>query len=187
MVGSSGICFIFEAFIFATHATGRNGYSSSADFFPQVWMICRIDVYALLCANGKGRFIEGLLKQNMLPSPERCLPPTSESHLEGFPPEEQPYFPALIGLNQEVLLLALQVGQLARDLRVEAKQKLSEDAAQIVSDSTGLMSWRTRIEALHNLVHSCQDSWRTHFPSYWTWSNDYESLPERVFASVANV
>ncbi|KAN0122549.1 Fungal specific transcription factor domain containing protein [Hyaloscypha variabilis] len=151
-----------------------------------VWMICRIDVYALLCANGKGRFIEGLLKQNMLPSPERCLPPTSESHLEGFPPEEQPYFPALIGLNQEVLLLALQVGQLARDLRVEAKQKLSEDAAQIVSDSTGLMSRRTRIEALHNLVHSCQDSWRTHFPSYWTWSNDYESLPERVFASVAN-
>ncbi|KAE9381423.1 hypothetical protein N431DRAFT_321494 [Stipitochalara longipes BDJ] len=151
-----------------------------------VWMICRIDVYALLCANGTGRFVDVLLKQNMLPSPERCLPPTFQHHLDTFPPSERPYFPALIRLNQEVVLLALQVGQLARELRAEVKQRDFGDPAKIIPESAVFMSRRTRIQALHNLMHRSQDSWRTQFPNYWTWLNGYEPLPERVYASVAN-
>jgi hypothetical protein len=88
-------------------------------------MICRIDVYALLSANGTGMFVEALLKQNMLPPPERCLP-TFPGQTDAFFPEERAYFPALIKLNQEVLLLALQVGQIARDLRSETTQRLLE-------------------------------------------------------------
>jgi len=150
-------------------------------------MICRIDVYALLFANGTGGFVEVLLKQNMLPAPERCIPPTATTQLEAFSSEERSYFPALIRLNQEVLLLALQVGQLARDLRAEARQRLSGNPEQLIPETMFSMSRRTRIEALHNLMYRSEGIWRTEFPNYLTWLDECESWPGRVVASVANV
>jgi hypothetical protein len=96
-------------------------------------MICRIDVYALLSANGNGMFVGGLVKQNMLPSPEKFLPPALETPLDTFLPEEQPYFRGVMKLDQEVLLLALQVGQIARDLRAEATQRLFGGPTRMIS------------------------------------------------------
>jgi hypothetical protein len=150
-------------------------------------MICCIDVYALLSANGTGIFVETLLDQNMLPSPERCLPPTFQTQLDAFLPEERPYFPASIRLNQEVLLLALQVGQLARDLRAETRERIFGDRTHMMPESMFITSRRARTQTLHHLMHRSQDNWRTQFPSYWTWLNDSEPLPERVFAWTAHV
>jgi hypothetical protein len=150
-------------------------------------MICHIDIYALLSANGTGMFVEVLSKQNMLPSPEKCLAPTLQPRLGTFLPEERPYFPGAMRLNQEVLLLALQVGQIARDLRAEATQRLFGDPAQMISESIYITSRRTRIQTLHHLIQHCRDIWKIEFPDYWTSLNGPEPLPERVFACVTHV
>jgi hypothetical protein len=107
-------------------------------------MICRINVYALLSANGTAMFVEALLKQNMLPSLERCLP-NLPGPKDTFFPQERAYFPALIRLNQEVLFLALQVGQIARDLRAETTQRLFGDLTRMIPESIFLMGRRARI------------------------------------------
>lgn len=81
-----------------------------------VWAVFSIDIYALLSTNGSGNFAEML--RDSLPLPEACFSPSIPgSHLPtqnaGF------YFPAAMKLNQEVHILALQVGQLTRDLRMK--------------------------------------------------------------------
>jgi hypothetical protein len=150
-------------------------------------MICCIDVYALLSGKGTGVFLEVLLEQNMLPSPERCLSPTFQTQLSTFLPDEDPYFPAVIKLNQEVLLLALQVGQLALSLRAEMGERLFGDPTQIVPESTFIASRRTRIRTLHHLMQHSQDHWRKQVPDYWTYMNGAEHLPLRVLAWIAHV
>jgi hypothetical protein len=150
-------------------------------------MICQVDIYALLCSNGSGTFIEALLKHNLLPAPENCLPPVSPNHSAAVSPEERPYFPALIRLNQEVLLLALQVGQMARVLRAEATQRRWGDPAQMTPEVMFTATQRTRIQNLHHLMEHSRDKWRTQFPGYGTWLNDPSRLPRRVFAMATHV
>jgi hypothetical protein len=123
-------------------------------------MICHIYIYALLSANGTGMFIEILSKQNMLPAPEKCLPPTFQPRLDTFLSEERPYFPGAMKLNQEVLLLALQVRQIARALRAEATQRLFGDPTQMIFESIYITSRKTRVQTLHHLIEHSQDNWK---------------------------
>jgi hypothetical protein len=118
-----------------------------------------------LSAGGTGKFVEVLLKQSMLPSPERYLPPTFQPNLDIFLAEDRPYFPSLIGLNQEVLLLAQQVDQLERDLSpAEVRRRLFGDPTRMIPESMYITSRRTRIQAFHQLMYDSQHIWRTQFP-----------------------
>jgi hypothetical protein len=149
-------------------------------------MICRMDVYALSSADGTAMFVEALLKQNMLPSPERFLP-NLPGQKDTFFPQERVYFPVLIRLDQEDLFLALQVGQIARDLRAETTQRLFGDPTWMIPESIFLTGRRARIQTLQQPIHHSRDKWGTQFPGYWTWLNGPERLPHRVFAWVTHV
>lgn len=84
-----------------------------------VWTICSVHIHALLSISGTGALAEALLNQNMLPASEGCLPPASAGLSPVIYPEGQNIFPKILKLNQKVTLLRLQVGQLARDLRIK--------------------------------------------------------------------
>lgn len=152
-----------------------------------IWLVCRIDIYALLSASGTGIFVEVLLKENMLPAPERTLPPISLGQDVALYPDEQPFSPQLLRLNQEVMLVALRVGQLARDLRAEAKIRQLEGQNKSVPEAVFVMNRQTRIQNLHRALEQSQASWKARFPGYWTWLESSEPLPHRVFSWVQHV
>jgi len=152
-----------------------------------VWSVCCIDIYALLSVSGQATFVEVLLKQNMLPSPERCLSPVFQGQGPIIYPEEQRFFPALLKLHQEVLLLALRVGQEARDLRVESTQRQYGPKDIMIPESAFLINRRARTRNVHNLLEYSRLAWRTQFPDYWTWLRSPGSLPSRVFSWVNHV
>jgi hypothetical protein len=150
-----------------------------------VWTICSIDIYALLSISGTGALAEALLKQNILPTPEGCLPPASAGNSPVIYPEEQDFFPAILKLNQEVTLLGLQVRQLARSLRDEAFRRQYGSRNQTVSEEMFLLNRKTRVQNLHCLMQHSKNSWRSQHPDYWTWLS--ESRPPRVIARITHV
>jgi hypothetical protein len=152
-----------------------------------VWLVCRIDIYALLSTSGTGTFVEVLLKENMLPVAERTLPPISPGMDLVVYPEEQPFFPSLLKLNQEVLLAALRVGQLARDLRAEAKSRQYGIQNQQIPNSLFVMNRRARVQNLHRALESSRSSWMARFPECWNLLGNLESLPHRAFAWLQHV
>ncbi|KAL2064833.1 hypothetical protein VTL71DRAFT_3973 [Oculimacula yallundae] len=143
-----------------------------------IWIVYCIDAYACLSACGSGTVVEVILKQNMLPSPERCLLPAVAGQPQIIYPEEQAYFPALININQEIILIALQVGRLGRALRAEADQ---QQFADVELSNEQIADRRNRIRSLHKLIMDSRAKWRSHFPDYWTWLRTPENLPPRAF------
>ncbi|KAK0126142.1 hypothetical protein ONS95_007761 [Cadophora gregata] len=155
--------------------------TQSIDHFDFIiWMIYCIDVYALLSASGMGMFVEVVLKQNMLPLPERCLLPERVGQPQVIYPEEQSYFPEVISINQEIILIALEAGRLGRALRAEADQRRFGNASPGLED-TYQMKRYDRIQNLHQILHDSRMKWRSQFPDYWTWLRSPENLPPRVF------
>jgi hypothetical protein len=152
-----------------------------------VWLVCQIDIYALLSASGSGIFVEVLLKENMLPAPERILPPIPLDEESVLYPEEQAFFPTVQKVSQEVFLVALQVGQLARDLRTEAKSRQYEIQNLSMHDSLYIIDRETRVQGLHRSLDHSRASWQIRFPEYWTWLGSLETLPRRVFAWIQQV
>jgi hypothetical protein len=144
-------------------------------------MVCRINIYALLSASGTGVFVEVLQKDNMLPSPEKSLPPISLDQRSTFYPEEEPFFPTLQKLSRETFLVALRVGQLGRDFRTEARSR------QYETDPLFILHRQTHVQNLHRALDHSQASWRIRFPEYWTWLGNLDSLPQRVFTWVQQV
>ena len=152
-----------------------------------VWQVCSIDIHALLSGSGTGNFVEMLVKENLIPEPERILPPLSQGQESVIYPEEEPFFSTLHKLNQEIFLVALRVGQLARDLRDEAKSRQYENQNLLIPESTFFMDRRSRLQNLYRTLEHSQASWRIRFPEYWTWLGSLESLPPRAFAWVQHV
>jgi len=155
--------------------------AQSVDHFDFIiWMIYCIDVYALLSASGTGMFVEVVLKQNMLPLPERCLLPDREGQPQVIYPEERAYFPGIISINQEIVLIALQAGRLGRALRAEANQRHFGGASHIHDDNYHMERYN-RIQSLHQGLRDLRIKWISQFPHYWTWLRAPENLPPRVF------
>lgn len=152
-----------------------------------VWMICCIDVYALLSSSGSGAFTEELLKNNMFPTPERSLTPLSLDQHPVFHSEEECFFPGILRLNHEVLLVALKVGQLARDLRGETSKRISENEESSISNPAYLINRQTRINSLRRFMQNAQNKWRSDFPGYGSWFDGSKPLPRRVFSWAMHV
>jgi len=153
----------------------------SVDHFDFIiWMIYCIDVYALLSASGTGMFVEVVLKQNMLPLPERCLLPDRPGQPQVICPEEQAHFLAIININQEIVLIALQVGRLGKALRTEASQRRFGGSAHVPGNVYNMERY-SRIQNLHRLILDSKTKWRSQFPDYRTWLRSPENLPPRVF------
>ncbi|CZR50832.1 uncharacterized protein PAC_00706 [Phialocephala subalpina] len=158
-----------------------------------VWYVAFIDVYTLLSMGGTGLFTETLIKENLVPSPERCLPlitislsqPLSSISTRSqapsvFLPEEQAYFPSLIKLHQEVLLLAFRIGQQAREMRAEETQRRLGPSSSAASESAFSNTRRRRIQNLQNLIYQYDSTWNAQYPAAWPWYSGSKSLPPRV-------
>ncbi|KAH6694380.1 fungal-specific transcription factor domain-containing protein [Leptodontidium sp. MPI-SDFR-AT-0119] len=139
-----------------------------------IWIIYCIDVYALLSTTGTGMIAEVVLKQNMLPLPERYLLPERAGQPQVICPEEQAYFLRIIAINQEIVLIALRVGRLGKALRAEASQRRFEGSAHVL-DGTHNMERRNRIQKLRQLILDSRT--KSQSPDYRTPDN----LPPRVF------
>lgn len=131
--------------------------------------------------------MEALLKEDRLPVPERTLPPISLDVESMMYAEEEPFCPIIQKISQEVFMLALQVGQLARDLRAEARSRQYDIQNVSMHDSLFVMDRQTRIQNLHRTLDHSQASWQIRFPEYWTWLGNLDSLPHRVFAWTQHV
>jgi len=147
-----------------------------------VWKICCIDIYALLSVSGGGTFIEALLKQNVLPVPERTIPPLEFGRpVALYHLEEQPFFPDLLIINQEVLLLALHVGQIAHEFRAEATRGQFE-ATDEMGPKSSTVHQLTRIQNIHRLLRDSKAAWHTRYPASSTWLGGPDHPPLRVYA-----
>ena len=162
----------------------RQAYGAEPfEFIP--WTVYPMDVYALLTLSGTCNFAEVLMSQNMLPSPES--PPLTPGQQQAFYPEREKYFSAIVKVNQEVLALAIQVGQLARTLREEAAQREHGNRREMVPDSIYLMARRTRVQSLQRLLLQSPDKWRTEYPGYLAWIGNLESPGYMEFAWIQHV
>lgn len=152
-----------------------------------IWLVCRMDIYALLSASGTGIFVDVLLKENMLPAPERTLPPLSLNQESVVYLQEQPFFPTLQKVNREVFLTALQIGQVARELRTEARSRQYENHNLSMPDSLFVMDIQARVQKFHRFLEHSRATWQNRFPEYGTWLMDLKSLPHRAFAWIQHV
>lgn len=84
-----------------------------------VWLVCNIDLYALLSGAGTGEFLKAILENNLLPSPESQLYPVAPSGYSIIYPEEQETLPSVLHINHETFVFATRLGLLAADLRRE--------------------------------------------------------------------
>lgn len=150
-----------------------------------VWQVYCIDIHALLSCSGSASFVEGVSKRNMVPPPEKVLAMWSPG--TPFHPSEEPYFPALIRVNQEAFSIALQVGQLARTLREEATQRALGTSTHQPSESVFHFNRRTRIQALIQLTQQARDACNEELPDCREWAHESDRLPQRVFASIVHV
>lgn len=93
------------------------------------------------------------------------------------------YFPALGQLIGEILQLASNIGQTARNLRARAPSvSLGQDSHVVY-----LTECRSEVAELQQLVESTRSSLKDRFPDYSNWLNTIESLPPRIFAWVQHV
>lgn len=96
-------------------------------------------------------------------------------------PTERPYFPALFQLNNEILCLASEVGQMARKLRATAAMMGKKSTEACFAEC------RSEVELLQHRIESTRTSLKERFPDYLIWLNTLESLPPRVFTWVQHV
>lgn len=82
-----------------------------------VWLVCNIDLYALLSGAGTGEFLKAMLDNNLLPSSGSQLYPVAPSGHSVIYPEEHETLPSVLHFNRETFLLASRLAFLAADLR----------------------------------------------------------------------
>jgi hypothetical protein len=149
-----------------------------------VQMVFNIDVYALLSTSSTGAFAE-FVRETMLPSPESCFPPSDSGGATALTPDEQNFLPASAKLHQEIHLVALQVGILARDLRRGTGPSDINSSVQGLLQNTAVT--QERIRNLHQRMAQSRASWSSQFPDYLTWLSGSQHLPPRIFDLIMHV
>lgn len=100
-----------------------NGYEP----FPQIlcW-VATIDTHVVLSGMGDGKFIQTMLRRNMLPS---GMDPHHPNHTFHSGPSgglasshEQEALPSALAFHRRIIILAAELGLLARDFRAEERR-----------------------------------------------------------------
>ena len=82
-----------------------------------LWLMCLIDVQALLIGSGTGILISALLEKGPLLPPGPCLYLCDLNGLSTIHPDETDALPLILQLNHDTTLLAASIGFLAKELR----------------------------------------------------------------------
>ncbi|KUJ22518.1 uncharacterized protein LY89DRAFT_728652 [Mollisia scopiformis] len=145
-----------------------------------VWCIAVIDIYSLLSMGGSGVFTETLIKENLVPPPERCL--ASDIPVSS---QEQLYLPLLRKIYKEIHLLLFRVAQEARVMRVESTQR--QISAPGMADSESTNTRRGRVQNLLNLINQSYSTWIMQFPGLWRLPTKSEPTSPRVFYCIQQI
>jgi hypothetical protein len=146
-----------------------------------------VDIAGLLSMSGTGSFTETLIKENMIPSAELCLPPFTQGQSQFSLVLNQPYASSAMKSYQEVLLLAFRVGQQARDLRAEATRRRNLALSTAFSDFMALDGRQDRMQNLLDFIHQSYASWTAQVPFLWSWPDGSDSLHPQVSYCVQRV
>lgn len=144
-----------------------------------VLVICLADTYALLSGSGDGAFVHFILEHNML-EPQDCLPPLAPGFAKHFFEEELPYFPGVLELNQQVILLATNVGRTAQDLRTEDDERRRVGATTVDNEYIYNAGKRSRACEIQALCYNLASKLEVIYPQYWPRQPAPKTLPFRV-------
>ncbi|KAB8302001.1 hypothetical protein EYC80_005454 [Monilinia laxa] len=152
----------------------RQSFGEEPCDFISVW-VTYIDMYALLTTTGTGAFSKSVIEQKMLPPPEKPLDNSKLNMV--FLPEAFRQMPLLLRINRELTLMALEMAQIGRELRVEAKD-LSRSITEIK------MRQRNSMPGIHALLINFRVSWAKFLeiktPEY-DWLEELVKLPGGPF------
>ncbi|KZF26886.1 hypothetical protein L228DRAFT_235892 [Xylona heveae TC161] len=90
-----------------------------------IWWVCIIDIFVVLGGTGSGEFMQAIMRLNLLPPALSTLPPRSSLISGPLFPEEQNIFLPILQLNRELVILAAELGQMAKVLRADAVQRFA--------------------------------------------------------------
>lgn len=94
-----------------------------SEHYPYIiWVICNIDLMALLSGAGPGDFLKTMLDNNLVPNPRSQLYPLDPSGYSVVYPEEQDTLLSVLHFNHETFLLAARLAFLASN----ARQQMNE-------------------------------------------------------------
>lgn len=104
----------------AVQRSARNA-GAGAGGEPQayiLWLICNLDMYAGLMGHGNCDFIRDVVRHNMLPPLEQQIPSSSTTN-GPYWSNEIATFPAVLALNQGVVIHTAKLAQAAQSFRAE--------------------------------------------------------------------
>lgn len=144
-----------------------------------VLVICLVDTYAMLSGSGDGVFVDFIMKNSIL-APQNCLPPLAPGCSQTFFEEEIPYFPEVLELNQQVIILATKVGGAARDLRKQHYERRRVGLAAISDELIYNASKQSRAREIQALCRTSASEWKVRYPKYWSMQPSPKIFPSRV-------
>ncbi|KAL4783487.1 hypothetical protein BJX76DRAFT_255362 [Aspergillus varians] len=82
-----------------------------------IWLICHVDLYALLGGAGTGEYVRAAIESNLLPDTETLLYSVAPESSSVMPPGEYGTQPLIIRLYRDCFLLAARLGLFAAEVR----------------------------------------------------------------------
>ena len=125
-----------------------------------VWWLASIDTHVVLSGAGNGKFVETMLRHNILSSD---MDPQNLYHIYDYnspscglaSPKRCKALPSALAFHRRINILAAELGLLARDIRAEEKQNPNDR-----SDAT-VKIWQERIDVLQDTIRR---AWNVQIP-----------------------
>lgn len=133
-----------------------------------VWLVCNIDLHALLSGAGTGEFLRAMFDNNMLPSCESQLYPVAPSGYSIVYPVEHETLPSVMQINHETFIFATRLAFLAADIRQQGVYYNAPPNSPQVADM------KRRLYEIRNSFHHLWDC-----PQARYLCENMESLPQR--------
>lgn len=130
-----------------------------------IWIMFLVNTYALLGGSGDGTCARDMIRNGLVPLPQESLYALNIRRLQTPLQEGSPYLPGIREIQQELLYLAVHVGQRAREIRVEATQ----------DPSSHLQNRQIRASETQARCRTMSARWAHNFRPYWP------RLPDNTF------
>lgn len=138
-----------------------------------VWWVASIDTHVVLSGLGNGKFIETMLRNNMLPS---GMDPQNPYHTYDYTspsrglasPNGHEALPSALAFHRRISILAAELGLLARDIRAEEKQNPNDRSHAVM---------QSRQERIGVLQDTMRRTWHVQMPVSVASGYRNQSLP----------
>ena len=121
-----------------------------------LWSICELDMYACLLGSGSCDFIRTVIHHDMLPTLDQQIPHATASLTGPYLANEISVFPAILNLNQGIVILTAKLAERAQHFRKEATNRNSV--------SPGLYAkWQATVSQLQGELSGI---WTQVYPSF---------------------